>query len=184
MIRLKHYKYTENKDFVKRVYENSFPLSERFDFAILKQCDSEQNVHLSCIEQDDIPVGMQFTIDMPNDLTYLMYFAIDKEYRNQMIGSKALQNLIVSRDKIMLCIENPDRELAIRRKAFYLRNGLFETGIIFEDTGILYEVLISDKDYKPTVQDLRSRYQCMTSNKLIWRKIRNTFNTEDINFIT
>lgn len=183
MIRLKHYQYSFHKNKIKSIYERSFPQPERFDFDILKKCDKEFNVHLSCILKDDEPVGMQFTVELPNDITYLMYFAVDKEYRNQSIGSKALQRLVSSKDKVMLIIERPTDELTERRKNFYLRNGFYCTGIFFEDTGIHYEVLISDKNYKPTEQDLLNRYRCMTNNKLTWKRIKDTFNTENIKLI-
>lgn len=180
MIRIQHYQYTKHRDITKRIYESSFPPSERFDFSILRECNKESNVHLSCILQDDFPVGMQFTVELPNDITYLMYFAIDEEYRNSGIGSKALQNLVVSKDKVMLCIERPVDELTEKRKVFYVRNGFFETGIIFEDTDVQYEVLVSCKDYKPTIRDLLNRYKFMTTKITIQNKIKKTFDTDFI----
>lgn len=183
MIRIEHYQYTKYKNTVKRIYEDSFPLSERFDFSILEKCDKERNVHLSCILYDDCPIGMWFTINLPNDITYLMYFAIDKEYRNRNIGSKVLQNLMIANDKVMLCIEKPVDEITRKRKGFYLRNGFYETGVFFEDTDEQYEVLISCKEYKPIAQDLLNRYEFMTSNKSVRNIIRNTFNTEYIKFV-
>lgn len=198
MIRFEHYQFTKAKDIIQNIYEQSFPLSERFDFSILKKCDKESNVHLSGIfltenvpitqESNvtttvDTPVGMQFTIELPNDITYLMYFAIEEAYRNHNIGSKALQRLITSKDKVMLIIERPVNELTERRKGFYLRNGFYSTNIFFEDTGVQYEVLTSDKNYKPTEQDLLNRYRCMTNNKLTWKRIKGTFNAENIKLI-
>ena len=183
MIRFEHYQFTKAKDIIQNIYEQSFSLSERFDFNILKKCDKESNVHLSCILQDDEPVGMQFTIELPNDITYLMYFAIEEAYRNHNIGSMALQRLVTSKDKVMLIIERPVDELSERRKNFYLRNGFYSTDIFFEDTGVQYEILISDKNYKPTEQDLLNRYRCMTNNELTWKRIKGTFNAENIKFI-
>lgn len=183
MLRTIHYQYTKHKTAIKKIYEESFPSSERFDFSILRKCNEESNVHLSCILRNDYPVGMQFTVGLPNDITYLMYYAIDKEYRNQSIGSQALQNLVIAKDKIILCIEKPVDNNTQRRKMFYLRNGFYETGMIFEDTGELYEVLVSCKEYKPTVQDLLNRYKFMTNNKSIWKQIKSTFNVEYINLI-
>lgn len=181
MIRLEHYQYSTHKDKIKSIYKESFPLEEQFDFGILKKCDKESNnVHLSCILQDDEPVGMQFTVEIPNNITYLMYFAIDEEYRNKCIGSKAVQNLVVTKENVMLSIEKPIDELTQRRKNFYLRNGFYETNIFFEDTGVDYEVLVSCKDYKPTIQDLLNRYRYMSSNELTWRKIKNAFSNINI----
>lgn len=183
MIRFEHYQYNFHKSKIQSIYEKSFPQSERFDFGILKKCDRESNVHLSCILQDDEPVGMQFTVDLPNDITYLMYFAIDEKYRNQNIGSKALQRLITSKNKVMLIIERPADELTERRKNFYIKNGVYSTDIFFEDTGVQYEVMTSDKNYKPTEQDLLDRYRCMTNDKLTWKRIKGTFNAENIKLI-
>lgn len=183
MISFKHYTYTKFKNEIQSIYEQSFPLSERFDFDILKKCDKESNVHLSCILNDDKPVGMIFTIDLPNDITYLMYFAVDERCRNQNIGTNALKRLITSKDKVMLIVEKPIDELSERRKNFYLRNGFYSTNIFFEDTGVQYEVLISDKNYIPTEQDLLNRYRYMTKDKLLWKKISSSFDTEKINLI-
>lgn len=183
MVRLEHYQFTKFKNIIKDVYEQSFPLSERFDFNILKRCDKESNVHLSCILYGDEPVGMQFIVELSNDIAYLMYFAVAEEYRNHNIGSMTLQRLVTAKDKVMLVIERPTNEFSERRKNFYLRNGFYSTGIFFEDTGVQYEVLISDKRYKPTEYDLLNRYRCMTNNELTWKRIKNAFSAESINFI-
>lgn len=46
-----------------------------------------------------------------------------------------------------------------------------------------YDLLISDKNYKLTEQDLLNRYRCMTNNELTWKRIKSTFNAENIKFI-
>lgn len=180
MSKLQYYCHTKE---IQNIYEKSFPQSERFDFDILKKCNKEPNVNLNCILQNNIPVGMQFTVEIPNNITYLMYFAIDEKYRNQNIGSEALRDLVASKEKVMLLIEKPVNEFQERRKRFYLRNGFYSTGIFIEDADIKYEVLISCKDYKPTVKDLLNRYRFMTKSTWTWNKIKKTFNAEYIKFI-
>lgn len=183
MIAIKHYSYTKYRSNIRQIYESSFPLEERFNFDILRSCDREQNVHLSCILFNDNPIGMMFTVGLPNDITYLMYFAIDVRYRNQGLGSAILQKLVVSKRNILLCIEKPCDYLTSSRKNFYLANGFYETGICIEDTGVQYEFLSSRLGYVPSAEDLRNRYRCMTSKERIWRKIETTFNTDIIKFI-
>ena len=182
MIRFELYQRHSHKNKIQSIYEKSFPQSERFDFDVLEKCNKEFNVHLSCILQDDEPVGMQFTVELPNGITYLMYLAIDEEYRNQNIGSKALQRINTSKNKVMLIIEKPTDELTERRKNFYLRNGFYSTNVFFEDTGVQYEVLISDKDYAPTEQDLLNRYRCMTNNVMTWKRIKDAFDAEKVDY--
>lgn len=183
MMRLENYKYSEYRNDIKRIYENSFAEEEKFNFSILKQCNTEINVHLSCIILNEVPVGMQFIVDIPYDISYLMYFAIDKEYRNQGIGSKVLQNLLTTKENVLLCIERPIDELTKSRKIFYLKNFFYETNVFIEDNGVQYELLSSVKNYKPTVRDLLNRYRFMTSNKFIFNKIKKAFNADEIKFI-
>ena len=104
--------------------------------------------------------------NLPNDITYLMYFAIKEQFRCQ---------LVVTNNNILLCIEKPCNELTESRKSFYLRNGFYETGIFIEDTGVQYEMLTSVKGYQPTDEDLRNRYGCMTKNKWLKSKIMKSF---------
>lgn len=183
MLRIEHYEYSSYKDSIKQIYINSFPLEERFSFSILKKCNKELNVHLSCIVSDDIPVGMQFTVELPNNIIYLMYFAIDEMHRNKGLGSKALRNLVVVNENVLLCIERPCDKVTNARKEFYLRNGFYETNIFIEDADIQYEFLTSVKGYKPTTKDLLYRYKFMTSKKYVWNRIRKYFNTDFIKFI-
>lgn len=182
MLRILHYDYANNKcrNEVKRIYENAFSESEKFDFDILRKCNKEPNVHLSCIIMDDIVVGMSFTVLLPNEITYLMYLAIDENYRNMHIGSEILQKYIVTSNNLILSIEYPVDTTTRKRKDFYIRNGLYDTGIQFKDTTVLYEVLTSCKDYIPTSDDLLNRYRCMTNNKIIWNRIEKSFNTKNI----
>lgn len=160
---------------IKQIYENSFPKSEKFKFSILKECNKQNNVHLSGILLNDEVIGMQFTIALPGDITYLMYFAIKEEHRCQNFGSMALQKLVIANNNVLLCIEKLCDELTQSRKSFYLRNGFYETGAFIEDTGVQYELLTSKRDYKPTDKDLKNRYKCMTTNKRLQNKIKKSF---------
>lgn len=182
MIRILRYDYAtvRDKHKLKEIYEESFPKCERFDFEILVKCNKESNVHLDCLILDDVVVGMAFSVLLPNNVLYLMYFAIDEKCRNKGIGSKAIRNCVVASNILMLIIEQPANELTQKRKEFYIKNGLSSTGIKFEDSCVVYEILVSDRTYIPSEMDLLNRYKCTTKNKVLWRRIKRTFNTEQI----
>ena len=173
---------------IPEIYETSFPKSEKFPFWVLKQCARENNVHLdSIIDPDtDTIVGMRFLISY-DDITYLMYLAIDEKYRNKGFGGIMLRDLILRQAdvSILLCIERPSVEkedIKARRKDFYLRNGFYETDYFIEDSGVEYEFLSSTKERGITENDLKKRYSSMTRNPLIKFIIKNTFDS-NINFI-
>lgn len=173
---------------IKKIYETSFPKSEKFPFWVLKQCAKENNVRLDAIidHATDKISGMQFLISY-DDITYLMYMAIDNKCRNKGFGSLVLRDLILhqANTNILLCIERPSakkEDIKVRRKDFYLRNGFYETGCFIEDSGVEYEFLSSSKERVVTENDLKKRYSCMTRNQLMKFIIKNTFDS-NINFI-
>lgn len=173
-----NYADIDNKQRIQQTYIKSFPKEERFPFHILQACNYDYSAaKLEAILNYDQYIGMQFVVRY-DEITYLMYFAIDEAYRNNGYGGHALQNLIIRNNNLLLCIEKPSnkRSIAYRRKNFYIRNGMHETGAFIEDTGVLYEVLSSEKGFKPDETCLRNRYAKMTTDPIIMRTISNTFN--------
>ena len=182
IIRYINYGYSIIKGFVKRVYLESFPKDERFPFWILTACSRESNVHLQGILVDDKPVGMQFSVNY-DDITYLMYFAIDKTFRGKGFGSQSLRNWVARYNNVLLCIERPVDSETVRRKTFYLNNGFYSTGCIIEDNGVEYEFLSTEKGYKPKEEILKDRYKYMSSSPFIRFVISHIFNTKSINYV-
>lgn len=155
---------------IKEIYEKSFPENEKFPFWLLKQCAKENNVRLDAIidHSTDKIVGMKFLVSY-DDITYLMYMAIEENCRNKGFGSLVLRDLLLCQleTTALLCIEKPGTELKdekARRQDFYLRNGFYETGCFIEDSGVKYELLSSTKDYCPTNETLDKRYSRMSKN--------------------
>ncbi len=172
-----NYASINNKHNIQQTYITSFPKDERFPFYILRACNYDYSTaKLEAILNYDQYIGMQFVVRY-DTITYLMYFAIDEAYRNNGYGGQALRSLIIRNDNVLLCIENPTKKksIAYRRKNFYIRNGMYETGVFIEDTGITYEVLSSEKGFKPDEACLRNRYAKMTTDATLMRIISNTF---------
>ena len=72
------------KDFAQNLYNEAFPIEERWDFdAIL----NNNNNKFYAILDGDIPVGIT-TIWEFLDFNYIEYLAIDKKFRGKNYGSK------------------------------------------------------------------------------------------------
>ena len=174
---------SNNKDDSKRIYIESFPKSERFPFWMLKNCAKEENVVFDVIIDNDKVIGMEYLINYDN-ITYLMYLAIDEKQRHKGYGSKVLKDLIEKYKIIILSIERPRKNLenSENRKNFYLRNGFNETNKFIVDSGVEYEILCTKKDYNITKEILQNRYNRMSNSTIMKYLIRKTFDN-NINFI-
>ncbi len=121
----------QNMQKLKRLYLNTFPLCERKPWGLIRQKCRQGFMEVLCIEDDaGAFLGLAIMILYKN-IALLDYFAIAPECRGQGIGAEVLQAL---RQKytdrtLLLEIENPDVPAdntaeRVRRKAFYLRQGM------------------------------------------------------------
>ena len=130
-------KKAEKRDLrkLKKIYLEAFPKAERKPFWLMKQKALQGKMELLSIKEKGEPVGLAFMV-LYQDLALLDYFAIAHAYRGKKIGSKALELLKerYHKQRFLLEIEQVDKAASnnaerIRRKQFYLKNGLHETGI-------------------------------------------------------
>lgn len=120
---------------MKKTYLESFPKSERKPFGLMKLKAGQKVMELLVILEKGQPVGFAITV-LHRDMVLLDYFAVHRTCRGQHYGSSAL-SLLKERyqgKRLILEIELPDedapnQEERIRRKQFYLKNGMVETGL-------------------------------------------------------
>ncbi|MBR6538579.1 MAG: GNAT family N-acetyltransferase [Bacteroides sp.] len=117
----KHPLYT----YSEKILVESFPKNEYRDLAQQKEYINS-NALFSCniIIDNDKPIGIinYWTF---NHFCYIEHFAIDSTKRNQGYGKMVLEILKEKiKNPIILEVETPDTEIAIRRISFYKRVGL------------------------------------------------------------
>ena len=122
---------TNLNDIIK-IYEEAFPFIERKPFDVM--LNNSDNMEILAIE-DKKTLGLVISA-VYKDIVLVDYLAVDKNERGKNIGSTAI-NLIRQRydgKRIYLEIEKPDEKYENNyqrehRKAFYIRNGLRDSGI-------------------------------------------------------
>lgn len=125
------YRESEMKE-IKQLYESAFPANEKKPFSFIREKNDEGSMEiLSITGEGGEFLGLAMFI-LHEDLALLDYFAIAPSVRGHGIGTEALA-LLRQRHagrRFLLEIEDTDEENApnmaerVRRKAFYLRNGL------------------------------------------------------------
>lgn len=133
---------------MEHLYLEAFPADERKPFSLMLQKSKEGVMELLAIEGDNEEfLGLAFTVLQAGSVL-LDYFAVSPQMRGQDVGSRAL-GLLRERyagKRLVLEIEDPEedspnREERIRRKSFYLKNGMYAMPFLVELFGVKMQVL-------------------------------------------
>lgn len=141
---------TEYREAVHALYEEAFPEIERKPFSLMEELSARGKMEMLAIVEDGAFLGLVINM-MAGKTALLDYFAISPQQRGGGIGSRSLKLLLERfRDqKYIFEIEMQDASAdnakeRERRKAFYLRNGLKETGVFANVYGTDFELLTPD----------------------------------------
>ena len=162
---------------VKALYELSFPPEEQAPFWMLAVKQYCADVDFLSIYAGKQWAGFFYIVNHKN-LSYIFYFAIRPEFRNQGIGSQALQRLqkFYHGRKLFLGIEQPDilkadYEKRISRNYFYLNNHFQDLHRRVQEASVIYDLLgiggnVSPEEY----QALISSFTGLTG-KILYKNI-------------
>ena len=128
---------------VSQLYYSAFPEDERAPWkALIEKHNKGKGEFLSIYDQNKW-VGLTYVITYQN-LSYVLYLAIDELQRGHGYGSSVLQ---------ILKKRYPHTKQRVHRKNFYLRNGLQEMGFKYVEKDVKYEMLYVGKKLSSKVYD-------------------------------
>lgn len=133
--------------YLKKLYYSAFPKNEQKPFRFMIWKARKKQMDLFLIRENGENLGLTITANY-DDLVLVYYFAIDPANRGSGIGSRAipLWQAKYPGKRIFLEIERldeaaPNQAERLRRKHFYLKNGLKETGLFVNLFGVPMEIL-------------------------------------------
>lgn len=155
---------------IKALYKQAFPKAERKPFFLMQKKQREGSMEIWSIEDEKGEfVGLAIMV-LYRDLALLDYFAIAPEKREGGMGSKAFQMLKkqYGDKRFFIEIESPkiesyNREQRIRRKAFYIKNGMAVLPFMVKLFGIEMEILADNctldfEEYSGIYRDIFGRF--------------------------
>ncbi|MEG1835683.1 MAG: GNAT family N-acetyltransferase [Oscillospiraceae bacterium] len=163
-------------EFIKKIYDEAFPKSEKKPFNVIEKKAEKGTVEILVIKNDK-PLGLVITA-IYEDCVLIDYFAIDKNCRGNGVGSEAIRLIKekYSGKKIFLEIERLDETAEnnnqrIKRKNFYIKNGLVETGAFARAFGIPMEILsfgekVTFEDYHKTFRKVFGFFPSLVIKKI------------------
>lgn len=144
---------TDGKQYQKEVwelYEEAFPAEEKKPRALMENLASQGKMELLAVVDDEEFIGFAFNM-FSKKTALLDYLAISRNHRSSGYGSLVVKELVQRflNKKYILEIEMQDETAPNaydrkRRKAFYLRNGLKETGVFANVYDTDFELLTPD----------------------------------------
>lgn len=145
--------YKEIKAFMAR----AFPKDELIPLWIINLLSVMKKYEFKSYYDDDMFVGVLFTIDT-KDTLFVFYIAVNDKIQSKGYGSKLLQILFnkYPHKSITLLIETMDDtsatnyEQRVKRLAFYQKNGFIHTGIKAGFKTPFVDILSTDKTYDLT----------------------------------
>lgn len=150
--RIKEANTREQLECVRKLYEESFPKSEKKPFSMILKKRAEGFFDILAIEDEKGQFCGLAIMLLSGGLALLDYLAIAPEYQGGGAGSNTLRELRerYGDEKIVVEIETTLGEAAekaenteerLRRKAFYLRNGMVPMDFLVELFGVKMEIL-------------------------------------------
>lgn len=138
------------KECVYALYRQAFPEEEKKPVEMLEELVRQGKMEILAVAEGDSFIGLAINM-LAGEAALLDYFAISPELRGSGYGSRAVR-LLVERfvgKPYIFEVEKPDEaapnaEERKRRMAFYLRNGLKETGLFIHAYQTDFHILSPD----------------------------------------
>ena len=136
---------------LRSLYEAAFPEDEKKDFNYMLGLRDEGKLEMLAIDHDGEFAGLIINLLSDSNTVLLDYFAVSPDKRSSGIGGRALKLLLdrITGKKLIFEIEMQDdnalnAEDRRRRKSFYLKNGIKETGVFVNVYNTDFELLTND----------------------------------------
>lgn len=112
-------------EFVEKLYIESFPPEERRSIPEFKKLmDEDSSFCVNVVLDGDKLIGF-LTYWKLSSFIYAEHFAISSDFRNEGYGKKTLEAFTAElKYPLVLEVEMPEDEIAVRRIGFYQRGGL------------------------------------------------------------
>ena len=140
---------------VRRLYLTAFPKIERHPVMELFSASAKGRAEFLQFTEEGEFIGLAYMI-VRGSVAFLLYLAVDDSKRNKGYGSAILDSIRKRYEgkDVVLLIESLHEEcdnmdIRVRRKKFYLRNGLRDTGLIQNSCGgeANYDILNTREEF-------------------------------------
>ena len=163
---------------LRKLYESSFPKEERIPYDEIVNALDEMDIDFAGYYDGDKLLALSLVTHLER-FNLGNYLAVQKELRGKGLGEKFLR-MILDKYKegkpFIIDVESPlqedapNLEIRKRRHAFYIRNGLRDTGVYYNYKGVSYSMMslsqepFTQKDFDEIAAVLRQTMDKVQKN--------------------
>lgn len=147
MITAKNFKVSPDKKEMKTLYHTAFPKEERLPWWLLRAWNDCGVAQITAYYAEHTFCGFTFSVSR-GEVLFVVFFAVAEGIRGQGYGSAILTYLKETNPEktILLNVELLDEsaennDQRIRRMAFYVKNGFYDSGYNIREVGGAFRVL-------------------------------------------
>lgn len=153
---------------IKRLYHTAFPPEERPPFALLMSRTGREDVDFWAVYRNNKWVGFAYVLS-GKGISYLFYLAVAEEERGKGHGGAILRVLkkMYEGQRFFLALEELDESAPnygerVKRRQFYLNNGLVPLGCKLREGSMIYDVMgiggeVEPWEYKELMQSFTGK---------------------------
>ena len=164
-----------NNEELRRLYETAFPVGEQIPYDELIYLLDAMDIDYTAYYDGEMFVGLTMVLRLPR-YNWAWYFAVREELRGKGYGQSIFNSMVNNYrngNPYIMDIESPfqpdapNPEQRQRRYAFYLRNGMKDTGAPRSYTNITYTILsnsdepFTNQDYDEIIAALHAAWENM-----------------------
>lgn len=161
---------------ISRLYITAFPADERAPIWLLTMKSGREGVDFWGLYADGEWIGLAYVVS-EGSISYLFYFAVAEDMRGKGLGSKALQALKrkYAGKRFFLALEQLDKsaenfEERLKRRRFYLKNGLKPLDRTIREASVIYDVMgtgnIEPEEYESMMKNYLGRASRLVSMRV------------------
>lgn len=140
---------------IKELYLSAFPPEERPPFFLLMSKTGREDVDFWSIYADGKWIGLAYVISKEK-LSYLFYLAVSETERGKGYGSAIIRTLrrMYDGQQLFLALETldeaaPNYDERVKRRNFYMHNGLKPVDCQITEGGVTYDVMGTSEHLEP-----------------------------------
>lgn len=172
----------EDRNLMVQLYEDTYPKERRLPFKLLESISKDNdNVTFDVIYENMTPLGFMYLVQL-DGVMYLMYFAVQGEFRGNQNVISEIQNLAIIHENVIACTDEFIYNGSSWQQPYLIGHGFHKTGAQIIECREPLNVLSTLDGYVPTEDIVKERHSGLSNDLIDKMTIKKLFQPDTAKF--